>query len=259
MENSNYGFIITRHVNSEQTNRYWNQNVKLIRTFYPLKKIVIIDDNSDKKFVKADFPYNNLIVIQSEFQGRGEVLPYYYYLKYKWFPNAIIMHDSLFVHRRIPFESIKMPVLPLWHHEYDKENLPNILRIALSLYNNGNILRKLNGNEINILGLNMNGNKFNLCFGAQCYIKLSFLEHLQNKYKITNLVHVIKNRTDRCAFERVIGVLFCEEYPKLLKVKSLFGDIIKQYRAFNYNYTQYKEDLKRRKVINPFVKVWTGR
>ena len=28
---SNYGFIITRHVNSEKTNKYWNQTVKLIR------------------------------------------------------------------------------------------------------------------------------------------------------------------------------------------------------------------------------------
>ena len=36
------GFIILRHVNSEQTNKYWNHNIKLIRTNYPLKKIVII-------------------------------------------------------------------------------------------------------------------------------------------------------------------------------------------------------------------------
>ena len=39
-----YGFIITRHVNSEKTNKYWNKCVKCIRTFYPLKKIIIIDD-----------------------------------------------------------------------------------------------------------------------------------------------------------------------------------------------------------------------
>ena len=52
---SNYGFIITRHVTSEQTNKYWNQCVKLIRTFYPLRKIVIIDDNSNQTFIKTDF------------------------------------------------------------------------------------------------------------------------------------------------------------------------------------------------------------
>ena len=79
---ANYGFIITRHVNSEKTNRYWNQSVKLIRTYYPLRQIVIIDDNSNQEFVKADFDYKHLTIIQSEFPQRGELLPYYYYLKY---------------------------------------------------------------------------------------------------------------------------------------------------------------------------------
>ena len=48
-----YGFIITRYVNSEKTNRYWNQSVKLIRTYYPYRQIVIIDDNSNYDFVKS--------------------------------------------------------------------------------------------------------------------------------------------------------------------------------------------------------------
>ena len=38
-----FGFIITRHVNSENTNKYWNHCVKCLRTFYPEKKIVIIE------------------------------------------------------------------------------------------------------------------------------------------------------------------------------------------------------------------------
>ena len=33
-----YGFIITRHVNSEKTNKYWNKCVRCIRTFLPSKK-----------------------------------------------------------------------------------------------------------------------------------------------------------------------------------------------------------------------------
>ena len=42
-----YGFIMTRHVNSEKTNRYWNHAVRCIKRFYPFRKIVIIDDNSN--------------------------------------------------------------------------------------------------------------------------------------------------------------------------------------------------------------------
>ena len=254
---SNYGFILTRHVNSEQTNKYWNQCVKLIRTFYPLRKIVIIDDNSNQEFLKAEHNYKNLTIIQSEYLGRGELLPYVYYLKYKWFPNAIIIHDSLFIHKRIPFEKFKTPVLPLWHHNYDKENINNLLRISSALTNNQIITKKILGESINILGLN--NDTFNICFGGQAYIKLSFLEHIEQKYKLTNLVNVIHNRTDRCGLERILGLLFCQEYPRLLKFNSLFGDIFTQYRAFNYNYEEYNRDLKSTKIIHPFVKVWTGR
>jgi hypothetical protein len=255
---TNYGFILTRHVNSEKTNKYWNQCVKLIRTIYPMRKIVIIDDNSNQQYVKADFPYKNLTIIQSEYPGRGELLPYIYYLKYKWFPSAVIIHDSLFVHRRIRFDSFKIPIMPLWHHIYDKENINNILRIASVLKNNNQIIEKIRGPSINILGLTQNEN-FNLCFGGQAFIKLNFLQHIQNKYNITNLVHVISNRTDRCSLERILGLLFCEEYPLLKKISSLFGDIMLQNRAFNYNYDQYTSDLTKRRVIHPFVKVWTGR
>ena len=253
---SNYGFILTRHVNSEQTNKYWNQSVKLIRTFYPLRKIIVIDDNSNQDLVKADFAYKNITIIQSEYPGRGEFLPYFYYLKYKWFPNAVIIHDSLFIHKKIAFETFNMPVIPLWHHSYDKENLDNLLRLS-SVLNNNQILTKKITNNFNILGLNSDA--FNLCFGAQAYIKLGFLEHLQHKYNISKMVNVIHNRPDRCSFERILGLLFCQEYPKMLKICSLFGDIFTHYCAFSYNYRQYKEDLKKGRVIPPFVKVWTGR
>lgn len=256
---ANYGFIITRHVNSEQTNKYWNQSVKLIRTFYPLRQIVIIDDNSNQEFVKTEFDYKNLIIIQSEYPKRGELLPYIYYLKYKWFPNAVIIHDSLFVHRRIPFEKLAVPVLPLWHYRYDKENVNNILRIVSSLKNNNLLVSKIIKKEDVVTNLSFCNDKFNLCFGGQCYIKLQFLEMLENKYRISNLVNVIHNRTDRCALERILGLLFCEEFPKLLRISSLFGDIMKQYRAFNYTYNDYENDLNHKKVVNSFVKVWTGR
>lgn len=256
---ANYGFIITRHVNSEITNKYWNQSVKLIRSIYPLRQIVIIDDNSNQEFVKSDFDYKNLTIIQSEFPQRGELLPYYYYLKYKWFPNAVIIHDSLFIHKKILFDKFSLPVLPLWHHNYDKENIHNILRITYGLKNNNVLIQKIHKKEEIVINLGFSDDKFNLCFGGQCYIKLGFLEKIELKYGISNLVNFIHNRTDRCSLERILGLLFCQEYPRLLKIHSLFGDIMKSPRAFNYNYNDYDNDIKQRKIISPFVKVWTGR
>ena len=34
---TDFGFIITRHVNSFHTNKYWNHCIKLLRMYYPLK------------------------------------------------------------------------------------------------------------------------------------------------------------------------------------------------------------------------------
>ena len=82
---------------------------------------------------------------------------------------------------------------------------------------------------------------------------------LQNKYNITNLANSIYNRTDRCSLERILGLIFCEEYPKLLQIKSLFGEIFKFPNAFTYNYDDYKNDLNKKKIIKSVVKVWTGR
>jgi len=218
-----------------------------------------IDDNSNQAFVKSEFDYKNLTIIQSEFPQRGELLPYYYYLKYKWFPNAVIIHDSLFIHKKIHFDTFLMPVIPLWHHNYDKENIHNILRITSGLKNNSVLIKKIHKKEEVVINLGFSDDKFNLCFGGQCFIKLGFLERIEHKYGISYLVNFIHNRTDRCALERILGLLFCQEYPRLLKINSLFGDIMKSPRAFNYNYSDYDNDIKQKKIINPFIKVWTGR
>ena len=252
----NYGFIITRHVNSEKTNKYWNNCVKLLRTFYPNKKIVIIDDASNYNYVKPEFDYKNLEIINSEFPGRGELLPYYYLLKRKFFQNAIIIHDSVFFHRRITFEKLNgMKVVPLWFFYSDKENLINTQRIARNLKNSLLINNKVS-NEMNVLGMNID--KWYGCFGVQSYINLEFLQFIEKKYAITNLISVVNCRSDRCCLERIFGTIFFTESPNLFKMKSLFGDIMK-YQTWGYTYDQYINHYKKGIVPAHVVKVWTGR
>jgi len=244
--NTLFGFIITRHVNSESTNRYWNQNVKLLRSFYPYAKIVIIDDNSNSRFVKADFNYKNVQIVQSEYPGRGELLPYIYYARNKWFERAVIIHDSVFIHKRIPFGAIKAPVIPIWHFKSDKLHYDAAVKIA----------RKLNYSDMLIR--NLSRKRWNGCFGVQSVVKHTFAEHIVNKYNLDNAISVVKCRDDRCALERIFGIIFCLECPGLYERASLFGTIFAY--SFGYNYDEYYEKLtKERKTIKPIVKVWTGR
>jgi len=256
-----FGFILTRHVNSEQTNKYWNQSVKLLKKLYPYRRIVIIDDNSNPAFLKAERDYKDLTIIQSEYPGSGELLPYIYFLRNPiWFRNAVIIHDSVFFHTRIEFEKLFEPVLPLWHFNYDKENLYNLLRICGGLKNNYTLMNFLSNNEPTILGLsNFNGKKFVCCFGVQTFINYDFLHKLEAKYGFTNLVHYVKNRSDRQGLERVMGLLFSIEHPKLNKTKSLLGDIHNNSGGMGYNYPQYQDEFENKKISKPVVKVWTGR
>lgn len=254
--NNKFGFIITRHVNSDKTNNYWNHSIKLITRFYPLIKIVVIDDNSNYEYVKSEFDYKNVVIIQSEFPGRGELLPYYYFLKYNFFENAVIIHDSVFFHKRINFEILNgIDVMPLWFFHSDRENVENTKRIAANLTNNTVIYNKVS-KDFNLLG--MNKDKWYGCYGVQSYINLNFLKKIENKYRITNLLSVVKSRPDRCSLERIFGSIFCTESHKILKLGSIFGNIMK-YQRWGYSYDEYIEDFKKGTIPKAIIKVWTGR
>jgi hypothetical protein len=257
---TSFGFIITRHVNSENTNKYWNHSVKLIRTIYPRVKIVIIDDNSNQSFVKADFNYKNIEIVQSEFPGRGELLPYYYYIRNKYFDNAIIMHDSVFIHKRINFEVLRgEKVMPLWVFDQDAENLNNTLSITKNLNYNYDINKALCIKDPKTLVLEMPRDKWYGCFGCQTYINHNFLVKLDKRYNISALVDTVKSRPDRCCLERILGCLFSRENPRVGINQGLFGSIFKHYRGFEYTFDAYMDDLKNGRLPACAVKVWTGR
>jgi hypothetical protein len=254
---NSYGFIITRHVNSELTNKYWNNCIKCIRQFYPYRKIVIIDDNSNKQFITPFHNYDNIEIIQSGFPGRGELLPYYYFIKNKFFDNAIIIHDSVFFHTRINFEKlIGLKVVPFWYFHSDIESLSNTVDIISTLTNSFELKNKLTLNN-KVLGLD-NFNWFG-CFGSQSFINHNFLIYLENKYKITNMINIVKCRKDRCCLERVFGVVFCSEYPLITKKRSLLGNIFDYQNFAHYSYNNYEYDIHNKKINKPLIKVWTGR
>ena len=263
-----FGFIVLRHVNSELTNNYWNECVQCIRRLYPLRKIVVIDDNSKQEFVKAFYEYQNIEYIQSEFPQRGELLPYYYFHKHRFFDNAIILHDSVFIHKRVNFDLFRgVQVLPLWHFKYSlDENYDKIIEITKYLnYSNKFHEEFKNVKENKYLDMSIvnNSKKWIGCFGVQTYINHEFLDYIQKKYNIFNMLKIIRCRKDRCCLERILGLIISMENSTLIKVPSLFGDILKYTNGeYNWGYTfhNYKKKLENeRKIMVPYVKIWTGR
>ena len=258
MKTNDYGFIMTRHVNSEKTNNYWNNSLKCIRRFYPNVKIIIIDDNSNYDFVKSQREYKNVEIIQSEFKAHGELLPYYYYYKNKYFENAFIIHDSIFIHKKINFDKLKnIDAIPLWHFNPDKENVENTLKLISNFRNQYSLYKKLTLSDTLILGTKP---EWFGCFGVQSYINHSFLVRISNKYNLFTLLNKVHSRPDRCCLERIFGLLFNLESGITKTYKSLFGNIHDYNSAFDYTYEKYHYDVTiKKKLPRGIIKVWSGR
>jgi hypothetical protein len=243
-----FGFIIIRHVNSEITNLLWQECYACIRKFYT-EQIVIIDDYSNRKFLTKK-TLDNVISIDSTFQRRGELLPYYYFLKYKWFNTAVILHDSVFIQKPIKFTSVNRF---LWHipfHVNDNKELEQ------------GLLKQLENNK-QLLDLYNSPEKWYGCFGCMTVITHDMLSRIQSKYKISNLLNHITCRLDRVALERVIGVILTLEARLTASDDCAILGKIWEYCPWNfseeYTFHDYTKDKESNKLTLPIVKIWSGR
>jgi hypothetical protein len=239
------GFILTRHVNSEETNLLWIEAYNSIRHIYPLNMIMIIDDNSNQSFIKipADLNLLNTFIIQSEFPQRGEILAYYYFNKYQLFDTAVIIHDSVFIKEPIDFSNIE-DIQFLWHFYHDWDDEANEKKIIKTLQDTNTLLNFYD-----------NKDKWVGCFGCQSVISRAFLEKLISNYKIFDLFSIVNTRQNRMAFERIFALICTFEKPELCDSPSIFGNII-SYCKWGSTYKDYK---KSEKNTLPLVKVWSGR
>lgn len=231
-----FGFIILRHVNSSITNIYWKKCYDSIRIFYPENHILIIDDNSDVNFLETHLLYKTTI-INSEFPKRGELLPYYYYLKNKLFDYAVIIHDSVFLQKKIYFEVDSYQFIWDFEHTWDQIDDETMM---IKLFNDNELYEFYKDKTL-----------WKGCFGGMSIITHDYLMHINNKYDISKLLDVVLTRYNRCSFERIISCLLQKE--KYCRPVSLLGDIHKycQWGIRIYNIDDYKE--------LPLLKVWTGR
>jgi len=232
------GFIILRHVNSEDTNRYWMDCYDSIRKFYPENQIMIIDDNSNYDVLTHKNLYKT-ITIQSEYPGRGELLPYYYYLRYKFCDNVVILHDSVFLQARINLRVNKYKIL--WDfsdHKHDQiENETEMLQLF---------------KDAELLDFYKKKHLWNGCFGSMTIITHDFLADINKKYDLSKLLDQVITRYNRMSFERVVACILQKEAP----LEVLLGDI-HDYCPWGINYESRFFSLEI--MFLPIVKFWTGR
>jgi len=228
------GFILLRHVNNELTNHYWNLSYECIRKYYPESIILIVDDNSQSQYINSRPLYKTLIV-HSEYHGRGELLPYYYYLQYKLFDKAVILHDSVFLNSRI--DTTTKTYKLLWEFEHDWDQIPDETRM-IEKFEDPDLMKFYEDKTL-----------WKGCFGGMTIITHDYLCEVNSKYNINKLLSCVMNRYNRCSFERVIACLL----QKNEKMECLLGNI--------HAYCPWGIELKSIQQYKhlPVIKVWTGR
>jgi len=233
------GFIITRHINNEITNKYWNEAYLCIRKHWS-DTIVFIDDNSDKNYLKRIYHMENIIEIDSEYIRRGELLGYYYFYHNKFFDKAIIIHDSVFINEKIDFESVK-DIAFLWSFSSNIKHL-----------HERDILRKSNNCSLEKL---YDSNNWIGCFGVMSVITHTAMVEIYERYHMEKLLSLITNRSERMSLERIYALIvvdYLKGFPKII-----CGDIF-QHQKYGTSFQKYLF-LKKTKRISNINKVWTGR
>jgi hypothetical protein len=239
--------IMVRHVKTPEDNKYWKESYQYIRKWYPEVKLIIIDDNSKEA---ENIELENTEIIQSEYPGRAELLPYYYFHKYHFAEKALVIHDSLFINSRFDFDNVKNFEF-IWDFEHtwdDTDVTPQILR----KFPNGE----------NLVDLYNKKNLWKGCYGVMSIISWDFLEKMNKELGLFNiLLDIITDRANRMRLERIWGVLCtysdCDKPSKYGQIHPWVYHFTKGRKWWDYSFNEY---LSEKNIINsPIIKIWVGR
>lgn len=238
-----FGFVIVRHVNSKQTDYYWKECYTCIRNWYDVP-ILIVDDSSNKEFLHDNMNLVNCrVVYDTEWKGCGELLGYYYFHQLRPFESAVIIHDSVFIQKRIDF-SLRGNMQFLWtfNSAWDTEleqyyhelcgPMPKSEEILAFYY-----LRQFRG-----------------CFGLMSVIKWDFLDLLAEDGLFLALEQIKGRRDARSALERVLGFMAFRRDPT---IQAKWGEI-HSYMRWGTTFLEYLAPGSISTNLD-VVKVWTGR
>jgi hypothetical protein len=235
---SAFGFVIVRYVKDIESSLYWQHCCKAIRKLYPQAPILIVDDNSDKRYL-TEFETTDYTVVNSEFPRRGELLGYYYFHKLRPFEKAVVIHDNVFFNRTIDFNVHDVQFLWTFDHTYDNKTEEELLLAAL---------------PVGVRSLYSDGTAWLGCYGVMSVISWTFLDRLDAELAFFSaLLPVVTTRDRRKALERVFA---CACTYMQRNVNSTFGDI-HQYR-WGRNIS-FEEHLRGTNADMPVVKILTGR
>ncbi|KAK3235926.1 hypothetical protein CYMTET_53903 [Cymbomonas tetramitiformis] len=247
-------FIILRHMSAFRHRALWRTSYAHLRYLYPHNRIIILDDHSTVQDGCSD----GIEIIQSEFKGRGEVLPYYYFHKLKLGESMLYIFDSIFVQKALDLSQPQV----MWtaKHEWDS---PSHLNLFTGMKNPA-ALKSLKLEE------------WDVAFGAMSFVTWDMVHDLDERFSFFDaLLPRVHNRPTRMDFERVWGrAMSLYNFSAI----SMFGDLHEYieekvrpnvlgygavlgtcgYSPFSFDLHQYHR-FKGNLAMVPAIKVWQSR
>jgi len=237
-----FGFVIVRHVNSEESNKYWQESYRCIRRYYD-NPILIIDDSSDTNYLTHDHGMVNCTIINSMYPKRAELLGYYYFHLTHFADTAVILHDGVFIQKYIDFESYG-PIRSIWSfgHAYDDDErtIP--------------LIQHMNHSS-EIIETYYDKSRWVGCFGVMSVITWDMLHTIDRRYNFFGaMLPVIQDRFSRSMLERIFPCLCYLADSKSSQPPHIISDIFAH--GWGLTFEQY---LTHKQPTKDIIKVWAGR
>jgi len=247
-------FVILRHVRRRMHAHLWKRCAESVVRFHPRVPIAIIDDGSAQELVADTLTAvpGVTCVIQSEFPGAGELLPYHYFLQGRVRARTMIfLHDSMYLKRPFTRAELARGLGFLWHFNPNPDRTEIILEFC----------RMIGRREGAALLAAFTSNRWKGCFGSATIIDHTMLGLMEARYRfISKLLPVIRTRPQREALERILALITMTMPESRLATSttlSLFGPIHLHPHFFNYNREATEEEL--RNYDTAVVKTWKWR
>jgi hypothetical protein len=241
-----FGFCIVRNVQSSISNEYWKECYRCIRVLYS-DPILIFDTGSKTDLVEFmdTIPLDNATIQYSEKPNKALFGAYMYLLKHKPFEKVVVLHDSVFLKKKLPFETVST-VKFLWHFQHPYDNPVFEIPLLTHLNDTNTLVQMYDLKEL-----------WKGCFGSMCVLTWDFLNSLETIHGFSGLDAGIQSWDHWLAFERIFALLCTIEEPGLIQEPSLLGDIHKYTLPIGFQYESYKQKMYSQSLAA--IKVWSTR
>jgi hypothetical protein len=214
----------------------------------------MVDDSSDRTYLRENIVMTDCTVVyDTEHKGCAELLPYLYFHRLRPAQRAVILHDSVFLHRPLEIAwSADIGIQFLWDipHSFDDVIQTEIHELidALPEIDKDHMRSMYHHTKADWTGT----------FGVMSIVDWGWLDEVVTRFDfMKRWIPVLKNREYRCAMERVFGLMAYYHQPVRVQ-KSMFG-VIQQSVPWGTTFMEYMKRFEDFHEAYPMMKVWSGR